>query len=278
MLTSCDNFLKNGQDVKNEVLDTIAYNNAPSCTVNFSDEGMGQFLGNKKETFKVGYASQVQFEVNTDDYYFIGLEAVTNSEKTPLTSYVKFETADQNNRSTANGIYKYNITILKERKDILIIPECMLIPKITSVYPPKDNTSYPQDTSIKIYFNKAIKLSDFADQNGFLKNIIITTGSQDLLDTQDGKTPYYKSPYLEDERKTLVIPFVSGNYLISDNQSKDIKVTLQLEGLKDAVEGENVLFAQNEYSFTYKINGEKDSTPPVLKTLNIAFCKKNVSD
>ena len=486
--TSCDNFMKSGQ-VRDEIVDAIAYNNAPSCAVNFTDEGMGEFLGNKKETFKVGYAVQIQFEVNQDDYYFTGFEAVTNdSEKTPLSDSVKFENADDDNRNASKGIYKYNVTILKQSKNILIRPvckllpkitqitpkfessgcdqdtpiqitfnkavnsetfnpasisifadedlaqyfntpqltsdkktiyisqkelilkpndtknflnievdynftslkdadgltltaqgthsykinksfgeqkfvkvqpetddaygkflsteekqctvgytvdiqftlkkqdykfvkfvpvitngtietpadcvifeneeyddqtgiykasvkvtkalndnekivirpECMIIPKITSVYPPKDNTSYPQDTSIKIYFNKAIKLSDFADQNGFLKNIIITTGSQDLLDNQNGKTPYYKSPYLEDEGKTLVIPFVSGNYLISDNQSKDIKVTLQLEGLKDAVEGENVLFAQNEYSFTYKINGEKDSTPPVLKTLNIA--------
>ena len=486
--TSCENFMKSGQ-VRDEIVDAIAYNNAPSCAVNFTDEGMGEFLGNKKETFKVGYAVQIQFEVNQDDYYFTGFEAVTNdSEKTPLSDSVKFENADDDNRNASKGIYKYNVTILKHNKNILIRPvckllpkvtqitpkfessgcdqdtpiqitfnkavnsetfdpasisifadedlaqyfntpqltsdkktiyisqkelilkpndtknflnievdynftslkdadgltltaqgthsykinksfgeqkfvkvlpqtddaygkflsteekdctvgytidiqftlkkqdykfvkfipvisngttetsadcvifeneeyddqagiykasvkvtkalndkekiiirpECLLVPRITSVYPLKDNTSYPQDTSIKIYFNKAIKLSDFADQNGFLKNIIITTGSQDLLDTQDGKTPYYKSPYLEDEGKTLVIPFVSGNYLISDNQSKDIQVTLQLEGLKDAVEGENVLFAQDEYSFAYKINGEKDSTPPVLKTLNIA--------
>lgn len=488
--SSCENFMKGGQ-VRDEIVDVIAYNNAPSCTVSFSDEGMGSFLVNKKETFKVGYASQVQFEVTKEKYHFVGFKAVINdSDKTPLKDYVKFESADNDERNAAKGIYKYNVTILKERKDILIIPdckelpkitqitpafesngceqdfpieikfnkaidieatpfdpacisifadedlaqyfntakltsdnktvyispkelllkpnetrnyltievdydftnlvdedklpltekgthtykinknfreqkfvkvqpetddaygkflsteekqctvgytvdiqftlkkqdykfvkfvpvitngttetpadcvifeneeydnesgiykasvkvtkalndnekiiirpECMLIPKITSVYPPKDNTSYPQDTSIKIYFNKAIKLSDFADQNGFLKNIIITTGSQDLLDTQDGKTPYYKSPYLEDEGKTLVIPIVSGNYLISDTQTKDIQVTVLLEELKDAVEGENLLFNQDEYSFAFKLNGEKDSTPPVLKTLNIA--------
>ena len=63
MLASCENFLKNGKDVKDEVLDSIAYNNAPSCTVSFADEGKGEFLGNKKETFKIGYASQIQFEV-----------------------------------------------------------------------------------------------------------------------------------------------------------------------------------------------------------------------
>lgn len=125
LFASCDNFLKNGQEVKDEVLDAIAYNNAPSCTVSFSAEGMGEFLGNKKETFKVGYAQQVQFEVYLDDWDFTGLEAVTNdSKKTPLTNYVEFESADSDDSNSSRGIYKFNVTVLKESSDILIRPVC----------------------------------------------------------------------------------------------------------------------------------------------------------
>ena len=78
-----------------------------------------------------------------------------------------------------------------------------------------------------------------------------------------------------DEGKTLVIPILSGNYLINNDSTKDISVTLMLAGLKDGVEGEETAFIQNEYSFTYRINGTKDSTPPVLKTLNLARTRED---
>ncbi|MBR3645275.1 MAG: hypothetical protein IKN54_02560, partial [Lachnospiraceae bacterium] len=161
---------------------------------------------------------------------------------------------------------KVVVRLLKPADDILLVPDCILIPKITSVYPPQDNTSYPQDTSIRISFNKPVRLEDFVDQNGRIKNISITSGLQDLLDNQNGKKPYFKTPYLENEDKILVIPFDSRNYLINanDEQTKVIMVTLLLAGLKDAVEGENASFVQNEYTFTYKIDGSKDSDSPQI--------------
>ena len=118
--------------------------------------------------------------------------------------------------------------------------------------------------------NKKIKLSDFADENGFLKNIEIKSGDTNLLDTTGGKLPYYKAPYLEDEDKTLVIPIVKGNYIIKDNSTKEIAVSVKLAGLKDAVEGENTAFAQVSYDFNFKINSTKDSVPPEFKVLRVA--------
>ena len=49
-LSSCDNFL-NGADVKKEIEEAIAYNNAQECTVVVRTEaGMGEFLGSVERT------------------------------------------------------------------------------------------------------------------------------------------------------------------------------------------------------------------------------------
>ena len=266
-LTSCENFLK-GADIKRQLEDQIAYANAASCTIYISaPEGTGSFLSAGEKECRVGYSTELQFTVNAQNYIFKGMKAVSSKDNSQSRNdYVQITTTPLLEKQDT---YKIIVKLLKTASDILIIPDCVLIPKITSVYPPQNNTSYPQDSSIKIYFNKAINLSDFADQDGFLKNMTITTGTQDLLDTQNGKIPYYKSPYLDDEGKTLVIPVVGGKYLITEenaDQVKDIKVTLQLAGLKDGVKGENASFSQNEYIFTYTINGTKDSTPPEILT------------
>ena len=43
---------------------------------------MGEFLGSVERTYKVGYESEVQFELNTEDYVFKGLEAVSQNDRT----------------------------------------------------------------------------------------------------------------------------------------------------------------------------------------------------
>lgn len=236
---SCDNFLKNGEDVKNEIVDSIAYNNAPSCTINFSNEGMGEFLGNKKETFKVGYASQVQFEVYADDYYFVGLEAVTNnSEKTPLTGYVEFEPVNDDDRNAENGIYKYNVKILKEGKDILIRPVCKLLPKIIQITPKFESSGCDQDTAIQITFNKAINPQTFAPA------CISIFAEEDLAQ-------YFNTPQFTSDNKTIYIS--PKELILKPNDTKsflNIEVDYDFTSLKDS--DDLTLKAQGTHS--YKIN------------------------
>lgn len=232
-------------------------------------EGTGSFLSDGEKECTVGYSlGELQFTLNKADYYFKGLEAVSkNDANVSRAEKVSFTKTDFDEE---RGIYKYKVTVTEEADDILIQPKCILLPKARASYPVADNTTYQQDTSIKVYFNKKIKLSDFADENGFLKNIEIKSGDTNLLDTAGGKLPYYKAPYLEDEDKTLVIPIVKGNYIIKDNSTKEISVSVKLAGLKDAVEGENADFAQASYDFSFKINSTKDSTPPQFKVLRLA--------
>lgn len=272
-LTSCENFLDN-ENIKDDILDTIEYNNAPECTVLLkAPNGYGEFYPDGEKTFKVGYATEVQFTVNQEKYSFRKLEAVSKSDSSKsLSDCVSFTTLSSDEKK---GIYKIDVKVLKSTNDLLIRPDCYLLPAVSSSYPVNDNTSYPQDTSIKIYFNKAVNLNDFKDTNGYLKNISIKNEETDLLDTQYGKSPFYKDPYLMDGGKTLVIPIVTGNYLVKENQTKDITVTLNLNGIKDAVEGEHALFTQTSYTFSFTVNSEKDSSLPELKTLNIARTRED---
>ena len=280
VLASCENFL-NGEQTKNEILDAIAYNNAPSCTIILDDSDVaGSFLSGSEKNCKVGYTIDVQFSVKSKDYVYMGMKAVSKSNPAVSRSeYVKFTDLSTEEEKQA-GNYKVQIKLQKKCDDIMIKPVCLLIPQVTQVSPLNDNTTYPQDTSIKVAFNKPVNLSDFADENGFLKNISITSGETNLLDTTTEDGPHYKAPYLENEGKTLVIPIVKGNYLFKNSSATTMKidVTVNLLGLKDAVENENVEFVQNEYSFTFKVNSQKDNVAPQLKTLRIARTQEDAEN
>lgn len=251
MLASCENFLKNGKDVKDEVLDSIAYNNAPSCTVSFADEGKGEFLGNKKETFKIGYASQIQFEVKKDYYYFVGLQAVTNNtEKTPLAAdYVKFEPVDDDDRNAAKGIYKYNVTILKEGKDILIRPECLEYPAITSYTPSSSDTPNPVYTPIIINFNKSVDPKTIKD------NVSIKGNGSDMSD-------YFEEAVLEESVLTIKPKALELQQFLNTRSVIDIKISLNAQ-ISVTEEGHVLPLKQDSNSsFSVRYNNEMEQEPP----------------
>ena len=67
-LTSCENFL-NGESVKEEIIDTIAYNNAKDISISLScKEEMGIILPENTVSGKLGYNIDLQFIPNTSDY------------------------------------------------------------------------------------------------------------------------------------------------------------------------------------------------------------------
>ena len=162
-LTSCDNFL-NGSKVRDEIVETIAYNNAPTCTVMLkADADKGEFSSDGEKSFKVGYNSEVQFTVNQDNYVFKSLEAVSRSDTSVSRSdCVEFTPVSSDSRK---GIYKINIKILKQTNDILIRPVCTPLPKIQSVEPDSKITS-AQDTKIVITFNKPVDPASFGNFSG----------------------------------------------------------------------------------------------------------------
>lgn len=283
VFSSCENFLKGGE-VARQIEETIAYNNAKIVKVNlYSNDEMGIITPDSTYDARLGFNFKLQFIPNTQNYVITDpanvFEAVSIKDNSvSRADCVEFTPIEQTAADKKEGIYFAYAKVTKAADDIRIRPKCALVPKITSVWPPNDNTSYPQDSSIKVSFNKPVNLDDFADENGNLKNITIKTGETDLLETGNGKQPFYKSPYLEDDGKTLVIPIVKGNYIITNESgpAKDIEVIIKLEGLKDGVDDENVLFNQSEYKFQYRVDSRKDENPPDFKTLRIARTEADV--
>ncbi|MCR5285376.1 MAG: hypothetical protein K6D95_07240 [Treponema sp.] len=270
--TGCQNFIE-GSSFKSQLKEDIDYANSSPCEIRIEClEGSGTITSESKVSKKVTDSFNIEFKISTD-YHFVCWKAYSKSSDNTLTElsdeYISFSNY---NTSSADGIYKVSVKYKKEVSNIVIKPLCFLLPKVTGSFPIFDNAGYPQDSSLKIYFNKAVNISDFCDADGFLKNITIKAGETNLLDTIDGAVPYYKNPYLENNDKTLVIPIVNGNYIIKNGsgESKDISVTLDLADLTDNVDGEKLSFEEESYSFTFRINATKDSVAPVFKTLNIA--------
>ena len=232
LFTSCENFLDN-KDVKDEILDSIAYNNAPECPVLFStQDNMGSFLVTGRQNLKVGYKIQVQYTVNTSDYIFECLEAVSTDESQSRADYVTFETIKADEQK---GIYVINVTLTQQKNDILIKPKCKLIPKVKGITPAFESSGCDQDKPIIFEFNKPVNIESVKTKAKF----DIYSDSESLNDcfnlanitfSTDGTTMSIKTTDKlllppDNEKNTLTV-FVNYDFtevLDSDNQKMNIK-------------------------------------------------------
>ena len=249
-LTSCENFMK-GQDIRQEIEDTIAYNNAQECTIVFrSDIKYGEFLGSQERVFRVGYESEIQFELKKDEYIFKGFEAKNSDRTASRDDCVKFEKISED---TKNGIYKYKITLLKEAKDILIQPVCQELPKIENITPYSPDSEYKtfkQDTQIKFTFNKAI------DEKS-LKNFKYSIYADDDL------IEYFNTPLLSDEGTTLYITPIQGKHIISPDDSKNIQTIHISYDFTEVTDTQNIPLSAkgtHEYKIDRSFSGEQPVT------------------
>ena len=274
MLASCKNFLNAGE-TKKQIEDSIAYANANDITLQIEHDGQGLITPNGAVTKKIGYDFEIVFKPDTENYSINPeklLKAVDYYDHEIIydTDCVLFSNVEQSDDDILAGLYRIKVRISKDIKNLLIIPDCARIPQVEGFYPPYDNAGYPQDTSIQITFTSPVNLSDFADENGYLKNIAIYENDTNLLESSTDKTPYYANPYLSEDGTKLTIPVVSGNYLIPENSTtryRNIKVELDLQNITDAA---GTPFKKAEYKYNYRVNTDKDNTPPVLKKLYIA--------
>ena len=260
LLASCENFLKS-QNVKQEIEDAIAYNNAMSSTLIFrAANGEGDFLTGNEKSCKLGYTIDVQFSANTNDYVFKGFEAVSSIDKASRADYVEFTdigTAQEKN----NGVYKIRIKLLKQADDILIRPVCSLVPRVKQITPEYSKEGCQQDTSITIEFNKSI------DPESFNSNCIsIKNGEEELFSTNPAQS-YFDTPKFSNDNTILTIPTIKGKYLIPLNldnpKPKDITVSIVSSGIKDA-DGAPL---QPVESHTYRINQSVDKEKPEVKAV-----------
>lgn len=237
-LTSCENFM-NGGDTRKEIEDAIAYNNAQECTVVFrADAGTGEFLGSVERTYKVGYESEVQFELNTEDYVFKTLEAVCQTDRSvSRASSVEFKEISRNDKK---GIYKYTVKLLSDTKDVLIRPVCLAVPKITSITPAFESNGCDQDTIIKINFNKPMKPDSFE-------------ASAISIYSDDNLSEYFEAAKFSSDNKTLYITPKENKLILPPDGAKsvlNIEVNYDFTSLKDS----DGLTLSEKGTHTYKIN------------------------
>ncbi|MCR5765281.1 MAG: hypothetical protein K6G09_04815, partial [Treponema sp.] len=199
---SCKNFLNAGK-VSDEIKEAIAYANAKSCIVVVnSDSKLGTFLSSGEKECKVGYSIDLQFTVNADDYIFNGLKAVSSKDNSvSRDEYVAFTVAPLEEKPNS---YTISAKLLIPASDILIIPDCTLIPRIVDFYPPFIPTGYDQDTTISITFSKPMDVSSFGD---FSSIVIATEAGQDITD-------YFDQPYFSNENKILNIVTKKTKYIL----------------------------------------------------------------
>lgn len=249
--TSCDNFMKSGQ-VRDEILDAIAYNNAQQCTVVFRADALtGEFLGSVERTFHVGYESEVQFELNKEEYVFKGLEAVSQNDKeTNRADCVEFKEISKDDKK---GIYKYNVKLVKESKDVLIRPVCIALPKITQITPKFESNGCDQDTAIQITFNKAI------DPQTFDTSYVSIYSDENLKD-------YFDTPKFTSDNKSLYISTIKDKHILSPDEIKailGIEVNYDFTKMKD-VDG---LSLTDQGTHSYKINKNFGNQKKVIVTI-----------
>ena len=190
LFTSCENFL-NGNNVKNEIQNQIAYNNAVSCNVSLkADAAVGEFLEGAQVTIKVGYDTRVQFLAKQEDYAFKDLTAVCNTDSSiSRADYVELNCIE---KDEIRGLYTYSIKLLKEGRDITIRPVCYAYPQIESFSPESTKKDNQANTPIKIKFSTPFENTSLLNY----ENILIEAYGEPM-------DSLYEAPVLSEDGLTL---------------------------------------------------------------------------
>lgn len=255
--TSCENFLDDN-GIRDEILNSIAYNNAPECNVLFKSETqLGSFLNGETLSLKVGFDSEIQFKVNKEDYFFCNLEAVSKSN--PDESLADYVTFTQKEADEDKGIYTINVKVTKKTSDLMIRPVCFAYLSVIS-YTPDSNEAQFANTPVVISFNMPMINDDTNTVVEITKdNLQILAGKVPLSDYfespvfNDDKTKltiYPKSEELQEYIHSLMVDYIQIQFILSEN----IKVNFQ----------GHTLSLKQDINSNFKINykAQIDTTPP----------------
>ncbi len=242
-LASCDNFLHAGE-VKKEIQDAIAYNNAKEITVLIqSQEGTGSTVPSGNHKAKQGYDFEVSFS-EAPGYSFEKWIAVSKDDPTKIITDGIFFTDEKSSKT--------KIKITNDKIELRLIPQCTERIAVSGEPSPQFNQSgVGWDRSIYVEFTKELSSQSFIfsatelpqgaeavyDSNDliyaytlegqtYFKNVSITT-ADGLSVAQYFLAPKTDGKYLTIEANKLNrIPFATGE------TSKTIIVTLK-NGITD---------------------------------------------
>ena len=263
-ITSCDNFLS-GADVKSEIEEAIAYNNAKEISALIQPEvGTGITVPSGDYTFKLGYDFEVNFTADSS-YSFIKWIAVSKENpdtSAPVSEGVVFEDAGKNNTK---------VKITNDTSALRLIPLCEKRIAVSEESPKYESQGVSRDRPIIVAFTKELSPDNFifseaeipegavtrADENNkiwaytlngetFLKNIKITN------DADYSIAEHFLKPEVNGKLLTIAVNKNNPIQFETNLALKVVKVTLSGQ-IKDAAG----IPMSTEKSWNYQIN---DST------------------
>ena len=220
LLAGCENFLKS-EDVKQEIVNTIEYNNAPSYVINVetidNDKcGKVKTPATGEITKKVTDVFPVRFEPAegyTFKYWEVVIKDIQPGEEP--SSYIVFE--DPYSLET-------NVTFKKaSTKTIIIHPVCP--PKLTYTFTQGGGEIYPSDSSPEFTFNQPIAEECFSTAVN-VENYISVSNMEEQYVSQ-----YFSSPKVSGQKLVFRSDTTNGFISIANNAQRSVNVKIPKDKL-----------------------------------------------
>ena len=251
----------NAGKVSEEIKDAIAYNNAKTINVAIScKEEMGTIFPQPTYQAKIGYAFEVQFIPNLEHYGIKDestiLESVSRLDPTQsLKDCVEFKVKEQTLEEKNKGLYRIEVTILKDKNDILIQPACVELPEVLSVSPEFKVNGINANTPIYIKFNKQMEQLSYGPDG-----ISVKYGRTDLSD-------YFELPVLNEQRDEVKILPKAEQLInfIRNEKAEYIDINFSLgNSVTSTMENKQYSVVHNEKdSFVIRYSSQIEQTPPI---------------
>ena len=256
---SCENFLK-GEDVKNEIVNVIEYNNAPSYPINvelFNDsDGKIKTPATGEVTKKVTDVFTVRFEPAAN-HTFIRWEAdvkgLNAGEK--IVDYIEFEDPES---------LETKVTFKKASSKVIVLrPVCPENLDVINFNLSDSEKEYPKDSSIVIKFNQPVAedcinnisvkipgIEEGKDYLSYFKAPELRNGNEIVINSDWDKAEGSNYiPVAANGNKTIIITIPKDKfYYVFDKGFEPIKVKLN-----------------NDLNYSYIVNSETS------KQVNVKF-------
>ncbi len=195
---------------------------------------------------------EVEFELVSEDYYFVGWSAVEKSAPQKDASlFVDIKVTDEDNK------YKTAITLLNNSPDLLLTPVTKLKPAVQNAKP----EYYPSGVSffkvVTLTFTQPMKKTDLESW----RHIGITDKNGNSL-----KDCFHTPELSEDGKVLIIVPYFDKlKGFLTNVETFQIKVSVD----GDLSDAENSPYKTKPFTHSYVINKPVDDAPPVLTEINV---------
>ncbi|MBR6340673.1 MAG: fibronectin type III domain-containing protein [Treponema sp.] len=274
---SCENFLK-GEDVKNEIVNAIEYNNAFSYDIKveaLSGSGTIKTPVTGEVTKKVTDTFTVRFEP-ASDYTFIKWEAIVPDLKSgeKVSDYIEF--TDESSLETT-------VKLKKPKNSILIQPVCPQKLLVKNFNLGEAGKVYKRDDTINITFNNPIEqackdeisvlIQGLAEELASSSETSEQTEEEALLAAKEASSRYFKPAVMENNSLFVYVDRKSGDAKdlipVPEGGTRNITVSLPKEKIyyiNKKYSQPIKVYLEEDFNKTYTINAET-SDPTKMRFL-----------